>query len=185
MRIITGKGKGTKLFTKKGNSTRPTSDRAKEAIFSIISDEIIEAKVLDLFAGSGALGLEALSRGASFAVFCDNDKESIEIIRKNIIKTQNKANENTKLYHIDAIKFLEKNNEKFDLIFLDPPYGYEIENILEIIQKNKILKDSGLIIYETEDDVKEFKDFIIIDKRKYGRPYIIFLENKRGNNGSI
>ena len=179
MRIITGKGKGIKLFTKKGETTRPTSDRAKEAIFSIISEKIIDSEVLDLYAGSGALGLESLSRGASCATFCDNDKESIEIIKKNITKTHNEIGKNAELYYIDAVDYLKTTEKKFDLIFLDPPYEYNIEKILKIIKDKEILKASGLIIYETEIDFEEFKDFTIIDKRKYGRPYIIFLEEKK------
>lgn len=179
MRIIAGKGKGTKLFTKKGDTTRPTADRVKEALFSIISDKILDAEVLDLFGGSGALGLESLSRGASFVNFCDNDKKSIEIIKKNIEKTNNKLGENTEVYYLDAVDFLNKANKTYDIIFLDPPYGYNINNILKIIYEKQILNKSGIIVYETEININEFEDFVIIDKRKYGRPNIIFLKDKR------
>ncbi len=185
MRIIAGKGKGTKLFTKKGNTTRPTADRVKEALFSIISDKILGAEVLDLFGGSGALGLESLSRGVSFVTFCDNDRESINIIKQNIEKTKNVIGESAALYHIDGEDFLEKTDKEFDLIFLDPPYGYNIEKILNIIHEKNIIKSTGLIIYETEINIEEFENYIIIDKRKYGRPYVIFLKHKRGNDGSI
>lgn len=179
MRIIAGKGKGTKLFTKKDDSTRPTADRVKEALFSIISEEILDAEVLDLFGGSGALGLESLSRGASFATFCDNDKESINIIKKNIEKTHNEIGKNVNIYHIDAEEYLLKTDKTFNIIFLDPPYGYNINNILKIIYERELLKKSGTVIYETEVEVNEFENFVIIDKRKYGRPNIIFLKSKR------
>lgn len=179
MRIITGKGKGIKLFSKKGNTTRPTADRVKEAIFSIISENIRDSEVLDLFAGSGALGLESLSRGASFATFCDNDKESISIIEKNIIKTHNEIGKNVELNYTDAVDFLKNTNRRFDLIFLDPPYEYNIEYILEVIKEKEILKPTGIIIYETEKNIEEYNDFIILDKRKYGRPYIMFLKEKK------
>lgn len=179
MRIIAGKGKGTKLFTKEGDSTRPTADRVKEALFSIIGDEIIDKVVLDLFGGSGALGLESLSRGASFVTFCDNDKIAINIIKKNIEKTHNELGKNTEVYYINAEEFLKNTHKVFDIIFLDPPYGYNIKEILKIIHKKKILNTNGTIIYETEVDIKSFDDFVIVDKRKYGRPNIIFLKDKR------
>lgn len=179
MRIIAGKGKGTKLYTKEGNSTRPTSDRAKEALFSIIAEKVVDSQVLDLFGGSGALGLESLSRGAVFATFCDNDKEAINIIKKNIEKTKNKIGINTDIYHIRAEDFLNKINKRFDIIFLDPPYGYNIYNILKIIHEKQILNINGIIVYETEVNIDEFEDFVIVDKRKYGRPNIIFLKDKR------
>ena len=179
MRIISGKGKGTKLITKKGNTTRPTADRVKEAIFSIISEKIVDSEVLDLYAGSGALGLESLSRGASFVTFCDNDKESISIIKKNIKKAHNEIDKNVNVKYIDALRFLKTTDKKFDIVFLDPPYDYNMEKVLKTIFKEKILKPLGIVIYETEKDLKEFDEFMIIDKRKYGRPYIIFLEEKK------
>ena len=102
MRIISGKAKGTKLYTLEGNNTRPTLDRVKESIFNIIQNEIEEAKVLDLFSGSGAIGLEFLSRGAKEAVICDKSKDAIEIIKKNIEKTQTKT-EKIFLYFLSSI----------------------------------------------------------------------------------
>lgn len=179
MRIISGKGKGTKLITKKGDTTRPTADRVKEAMFSILSEKIVDSEILDLFAGSGALGLESLSRGASFVTFCENDKESIAIIKKNIEKTHNEIDTNTNVYYIDAVRFLKTTDKKFDIVFLDPPYEYSIDKVLKTIFEEKILNPSGIIVYETEKDFEDFKEFMIIDKRKYGRPYIIFLEEKK------
>lgn len=179
MRIIAGKGKGTKLFTKSGNTTRPTADRVKEALFSIIGDSIQDAEVLDVFAGSGALGLESLSRGASFVTLCDNDAESIDILQKNIEKTKNRLNENVSVFHMDAEKLVKSTDKIFDIIFLDPPYGYNIDKILKIIYERELLKSSGIIVYETEQNIEEFENFVVVDKRKYGRPYVIFLKDKK------
>ena len=122
MRIISGKARGTKLYTLEGTNTRPTLDRVKESIFNIIQGNIENATVLDLFAGSGAIGLEMLSRGAKKAVLCDNSKEAVGIIKKNIEKTH--SQEKAEIYNSDFETCLEKiKNQKFDIIYLDPPYA--------------------------------------------------------------
>lgn len=183
MRIISGKARGTKLYTLEGENTRPTLDRVKEAIFSIIQSEIEGAKILDLFSGSGAIGLEFLSRGAEQAVMCDKSKEAINIIKKNIEKTHFEAK--TKIFNIDFEKCLEKlKNEQFDIIYLDPPYetDYIIKSLKKIIELN-IAREEGLIIIETDDEKRIEKqieniDVKIVDKRKYGRATIIFLSLK-------
>ena len=180
MRIISGKARGTKLYTLEGENTRPTLDRVKESIFSIIQGEIEGAKILDLFAGSGAIGLEFLSRGAEEAVLCDNSKEAINIIKKNIEKTH--MEEKVKLINTDFEKCLEKiSNEKFDIIYLDPPYdtNYIYKAIKKIIDLN-IAKEESLVIIETDDEQRveqeiEKLEINIVDKRKYGRATIIFL----------
>ena len=123
MRIISGSAKGTKLYTLEGDATRPTLDRVKEPLFSIIQHYIVGANILDLFAGSGALGLEALSRGADKAILCDYSRKAVNIIKQNIEKT--KLTEKTEVWNMDYKKALEKlkdNSQKFDIIFLDPPY---------------------------------------------------------------
>ena len=183
MRIISGKARGTKLYTLEGENTRPTLDRVKESIFNIIQSEIEGAKILDLFAGSGAIGLEFLSRGAEKAVLCDNSKEAINIIKKNIEKThmENQCN----IIHVDFENCLEKiKNEQFDIIYLDPPYDtdYIYIAIQKIIKLDMITKEN-LIIIETDDEKrieKEIKniDIEIVDKRKYGRATIIFLRKR-------
>ena len=151
MRIISGKARGTKLYTLEGENTRPTLDRVKESIFSIIQSEIEGAKILDLFAGSGAIGLEFLSRGAEKAVLCDNSKEAINIIKKNIEKTH--TEKQASLINTDFENCLEKlKDEQFDIIYLDPPYAtdYIYKAIQKIIKLNIINKES-LIIIETDD----------------------------------
>ena len=184
MRIISGKARGTKLFTLEGENTRPTLDRVKESIFSIIQNEIEGAKVLDLFAGSGAIGLEFLSRGAEKAVLCDKSKEAISIIKKNIEKTH--MEQCTQVFNTDFENCLERlRNEQFDIIYVDPPYETQyIKKSLEKIIKLNIAKEESLIIIETDDELRiekeiEHIDVKIVDKRKYGRATIIFLSLKK------
>ena len=185
MRIISGTARGTKLYTLEGNDTRPTLDRVKEPLFSIIQGKIKNAVVLDLFSGSGALALEALSRGAKKAILCDNSPRAIEVIKKNIEKTH--LGHKAELFCIDYKKCLNKINEKLDLVFLDPPYETNIAvKSLEIIINNNLLSEKGLIVLETDDEkreldqIKKIKSHInVCDLRTYGRIKLIFL-NREG-----
>lgn len=186
MRIISGKARGTKLYTLEGENTRPTLDRVKESIFNIIQGKIEGTKILDLFSGSGAIGLEFLSRGAKSAVLCDQSKEAVNIIKKNIEKTH--MEKNVQVINTDFENCLEKlKNEQFDIIYLDPPYAtdYILKSLEKILQFN-IAKEESQIIIETDDAErikKEIKnlDVEIVDKRKYGRATIIFLSLKNKN----
>ena len=183
MRIISGKSRGTKLYTLEGLETRPTLDRVKESLFNIIQDRILESTVLDLFAGSGAIGLEFASRGAKEVYLCDKSKDAAKIIKSNIEKTR--LEEKTCFFNMDFKDFFKKMKiKKFDIIFLDPPYktSFIKEALEKILEYDCINKDS-LIIVETDEDkrvLEEIKDFEleIIDKRKYGRAHIIFLQKK-------
>ena len=182
MRIISGTARGTKLFTLEGLETRPTLDRVKEAIFNIIQSQIRDAVILDLFAGSGAIGLEMLSRGAKKAILCDKSKSAMEIIKKNIEKTH--MAEKVKLYNLDFEKCIEKiKNDKFDIIYLDPPYNTDyIMKSLNKILDLELMNSNGLIILETDDEKRILEDIKnikvkIVDKRKYGRATIIFLKS--------
>ena len=186
MRIISGKARGTKLYTLEGESTRPTLDRVKESIFNIIQGKIEGAKILDLFSGSGAIGLEFLSRGAESAILCDKSKEAVNIIKKNIEKTH--MEKKAQVINTDFENCLEKlRNEQFDIIYLDPPYAtdYILKSLEKILQLN-IAKEENQIIIET-DDVERIEkeienlDVEIVDKRKYGRATIIFLSLKNKN----
>ena len=180
MRIISGRARGTKLFTLEGLDTRPKLDRVKEPLFSIIGLKIQDADVLDLFSGSGALGLEALSRGAKKAILCDNSKKAIQIIENNIKKTKL----NAEIINDDFIKCLEKLKEKqFDIIFLDPPYETNyIERAINKILECNLLKKDGLIIAETDNqkivENIEKLDITVNSIRKYGRVILIFLKRK-------
>ena len=186
MRIVSGSMRGTKLYTLDGmDVTRPTLDRVKESLFNILNFRIKDALVLDLFAGSGALGLEAVSRGAKKSYFCDFSFEAIKIINKNIEKTR--CRDKTEVIQKDYKKALEKfknDNLKFDIVFLDPPYktGYTKE-ALEIILDKNLLEEDGIIIIETDIEkevLEEIQDFSIdiYDVRKYGRVSLIFVRRK-------
>ena len=182
MRIISGKARGTKLYTLEGTNTRPTLDRVKESIFNIIQNDIEDSVVLDLFAGSGAIGLEMLSRGAKKAVLCDNSKEAIQIIKKNIEKTH--MTEKTEVYNLNFENAIEKvKNQKFDIVYLDPPYmtDYIAKSLKKIIELDIIKKESKIIV-ETDEELRVLKEIEnlevkVVDKRKYGRATIIFLKS--------
>ena len=185
MRIISGSMRGTKLYTLDGENTRPTLDRVKEALFSKINFDIQDATILDLFAGSGALGLEALSRGAQRVVLCDNSKDAIKIINQNIEKTRTK--DKVSLFNMDYKKVLEElknKNIKFDIVFLDPPYKTEFaEEAANYIVNNELLNKDGFIVLETDDKDKVLNnlDISILEVKeikKYGRVYLMFLYSK-------
>ena len=181
MRIISGKAKGTKLYTLEGTNTRPTLDRVKESIFNIMQGEIQDARVLDLFSGCGAIGLEFLSRGAEKAVLCDKSKDAIEIIKKNVQKTH--MEESVQILNVDFEACLDKvKNQKFDIIYLDPPYATDyISKAIRKIIGNEIITNESIIIVETDDETRILEEIKntevqIVDKRKYGRATIIFLK---------
>lgn len=185
MRIISGSARGTKLVTLQGENTRPTLDRVKESLFSIIQNKILDAHVLDLFSGSGALGLETLSRGAKSAILCDNNIEAIKIINQNVEKTKMKDKAIViKNNYTKCLETLQNENVKFDLIFLDPPYktNFAIDALKTILNLD-LIADDGIIIIETEDEQREIKNMElininIIDIRKYGRVKLMFLSRK-------
>lgn len=180
MRIISGLARGTKLYTLEGEHTRPTLDRVKESLFNIIQNNISGSIFLDLFSGSGAIGLEAASRGAKKVILCDNSKAAIQIIRKNIEKTH--LEEKTEIYQLDYERLLKnKIKEKLDIIYIDPPYGtdYAIKSI-QIIIENKLINENTSIIIETdrEEIINQIEkmQIEIKDKRKYGRVTLMFLK---------
>ena len=147
MRVITGKARGVQLKTPEGMDTRPTADRVKEAMFSIIHFDLPGAKVLDLFGGTGQLGIEALSRGAAEAVFVDAAEKSCALIRENLKRC--KMETEGKVVRADYMDYLSRSRETFDIIFLDPPYAEVfLENSLKKISEIDILSSRGIIICE-------------------------------------
>lgn len=169
MRVITGTAKGKKLDTLEGMDVRPTTDRVKEAMFSSIQFDIYNADVLDLFAGSGQLGIEALSRGAQSAVFVDCSKKSIEVIKRNLEKTE-LPNQATVL-NMNSMDYVSLCSEKFDFIFLDPPYNKGILPVLLPLLSDK-LKNNGRIICEHEQNLElpeKITDLILKKSYKYGK----------------
>lgn len=178
MRVISGKHKGRILKTLQSNDIRPTSDRAKEALFNIISAKIPQSDFLDIFAGSGAIGIEAISRGAKKVTLVDASRDSVAVIKKNLSAVNEKAD----VYLDDAKSFLSKSADKYDVIFFDPPYDYRSANaLLETIYARNALKDDGIIIYEHKADYTDFSTefFDIYDKRKYGIAVFEFLRRKQ------
>ena len=147
MRVITGKARGVTLKTPDGMQTRPTSDRVKEALFSIINFDIPGARVLDLFGGTGQLGIEALSRGAKSAVFVDAGESACRLIRENLKRTKLEAY--GKVIRSDYLSYLNRCREQFGIIFLDPPYAEVfLENSLKRIAEIDILQSNGIIVTE-------------------------------------
>ena len=145
MRVITGTARGRKLVTLEGMDVRPTTDMVKEAMFNIIQFDIEGRRVLDLFAGTGQLGIEALSRGAAEAVFVDESAKSLKLVRTNLERCGLKG----RVEQADSIGFLRRAG-KFDLVFLDPPYDSDLlEKALEAIQNVDILNDGGIIVCES------------------------------------
>ena len=183
MRIIAGKANRRKLETLPGEDiTRPTAERVKEGLFSAIQFELADKKVLDLFAGSGQLALEALSRGAQSAVLIDASTEAVEIIKTNAKNTD--LMKQCRISRMDYSEFLKSaalKGEKFDIIFLDPPYAKDMRNeILKKVSRAEICADGALVICETD---KEFMgndetvyDFTLRKIYRYGRVYITMLK---------
>lgn len=179
MKIISGKYKGRKLEGFDLMGTRPTMERVKESLFAMIQNELIESVVLDLFSGSGNLGIEALSQGASQAYFVDKNKKACQTIQKNLsmigIETKNILNTD----YQTALKLYSNQNQNFDLIFLDPPYQTDyIEKSIELIEKYQLLSETGLIVAESSDLDKIIfsKEFEIVKQKKYGDKWVAILK---------
>ena len=171
MRVITGKARGIQLKTPDGLTTRPTADRVKEALFSIIQFDLPGARVLDLFGGTGQLGIEALSRGAKSAVFVDAGEPACKLIRENLRRTKLEAD--GKVVRSDYLEYLKRCRENFDIIFLDPPYAEVfLENALNCIGEIDILQSGGIIVTERplgKDLNVELPGFARSKDYKYGK----------------
>lgn len=179
MRVISGIRRGAKLITREDEGVRPTTDRVKESMFNLLGMGYSGCLVLDLFSGSGALGIEALSRGAEKVICVDNDPESMAVIKKNY--------ENLRLlpmaeFHLcDSIEFLKKTDKKYDLIFLDPPYNRNlITPVMELLKNRNLLADDGVIVAESDstDVLPDVPGFCILKQRKYGRTFVTLYKNE-------
>ena len=178
MRIIGGICKGRRLAAVRGDRVRPTTDKHRESIFNIVSSEIPGATVLDLFAGTGALGIEALSRGASYAVFVDAFQGALAAVSQNLraCRLETRA----KLFKRDALKNLNCLKPfAFDLVFMDPPYDLKaVEKTLEKLEKCGCLKQDALIVAEhSADEIPEpnSENFRLADRRRYGKTLVSFF----------
>lgn len=170
MRIISGKYRGKEVFGYQLEGTRPTQDRIKESLFAMIQNEVRDAKVLDLFAGTGNLGLEALSNGARHCTFVDNNQKAVQTIKKNI-HNLNIPTDQHKVILSDYQAFLNQDKESYDVIFLDPPYRYTVlpELLNDLVTKEKIT--SGGIVaceYEQGNLIESVQNLVQIKDRKYG-----------------
>ena len=180
MRIISGKFKGRKLSSFKGTRIRPTSDRVREAIFDILTVVWEGTQVLDLFAGTGGLGIETLSRGAREVFFVENDPQAAMILEKNI-KTLDLTGkcEIARLSVKEGIKFLRRKGQKFDVVFLDPPYGKGLaDSTLDLLAKSAMLREGGLVVvehYHKETLLDHYQMLQRSDQRKYGSTGVSFF----------
>lgn len=173
MRIIAGKHRGRVLAEFRGMEIRPTSDRVKESLFQIIGDRLAGARVLDLFCGSGALGLESLSRGAKEAVFNDVSRESLAVLKKNLAALR----EEGQVMQSDYAACLMRVRGKFDIIFCDPPYKMDCrEDVLARIAAHDRLAAGGVVIWESEREEEAPAGWRRSDLRSYGRTKIAFFE---------
>lgn len=175
MRIIAGKHRGRALAQFAGQDVRPTPDRVKESLFQILGAKLSGARVLDLFCGSGALGLESLSRGAREAVFNDVSADSLVICKKNIAALR----ENARVSNLDYRACLARAEGAFDIIFADPPYKADCAaEILALIASRGLLAPDGVVVYESEREETPPQGWVRADLRKYGRTKVAFF--KRG-----
>lgn len=178
VRVISGSARGLKLNTPGDDRVRPTTDRVKESMFNIVQDWVYDSQVLDLFAGSGALGIEALSRGASQAVFCDNSLDSIKIIKSNIEKAR--VADRSQIVSGDfkrCLRDMEAKNQSFDMIFVDPPYYKGLfEEVLDTIRSCKILKKDGIVIVEhdAKKPIGQVEGLEVYKEKKYGITMLTF-----------
>ena len=170
MRIISGTNKGMKLYAPEGDKVRPTSDKIKEAIFNIIGPIDEDATVLELFAGSGSIGIEFLARGAKYCTFVDASHKSLNYVKKNLELCNFKNRAKVLLSDYEkAIINVSKNNEKFDYIFADPPYDIpKLPQLAHLILENELLKKGGLLIIEHPSTREMDSHPNFVEKRKYG-----------------
>ena len=178
MRIISGFARGSKLTAPSGGNTRPTADMVREALFNILAEKVQHARVLDLFAGSGAVGLEALSRGASFTVFADKSGGAVSAIRQNIEKLR--VLDKSYVIQAEAVKaaaICAKERYLFDIVYLDPPYGAGlIAKAIAAVKEYGLLAPGAVVIAESGSDEKhEYPGFHAGDVRRYGGTALNFI----------
>lgn len=182
MRVVSGSARGIKLETIEGLSTRPTTDRVKEALFSMIHNELYGSVVLDLFSGSGSLGIEAASRGALKVTLVENSRNCVEVIKKNVQKTR--LSDKIELVQQDADNYIKRQNqeEAYDFILMDPPYlkGFIEPLLLEIDKRNLLKRDGAVIVEHDMKDVldERYGDIELEKKKKYGKTAVSVYRRK-------
>jgi len=181
-RIISGKARGIRLDDVPGDSTRPITDRVKEALFNIISTDIQQARFLDLFGGTGSVGIEALSRGAAYCLFLEINDKAISTIKENLKKTR--TNELGNVVRMDALKYLAvQQNENFDYIYIAPPQYKEIwlDSLRKLDENISLLSEDGWVIaqiHPVEYQSIELANLVEFDQRKYGSTVLVFYERR-------
>ncbi len=178
LRVISGQARGRKLLAPEGLDTRPTTDRVKESMFNLIMPYMPAESVLDLFAGSGALGIEALSRGSKHGTFVEADKAAVKIVKKNLELAR--QTDKAQVVEKDAFSFLSGTSKVFDIIFLDPPYNKGmIDKALELISKQGLLAPDGIIVAECEygGETPDDTYFKTVKSAKYGKTNVFILKN--------
>lgn len=180
MRVISGKNRGTKLQAPSGITTRPTTDRIKETLFNMMSFDLPQCRFLDLFSGSGAIGIEALSRGSEITVFVEMNQEALKCIEENLTKT--KLKDKAIVYGMDiykAIDMLDQKNQVFDIIFLDPPYhAVDIQKVMTSLSQSSLLHKDGYIVLEqsTEKKIDEIEGLVCKKEKHYKTTTLSFFE---------
>ena len=183
MRIITGRARGTRLLTLDGQETRPTAERTKEAVFSVLQFELRDKTVLDLFAGSGQMGLEAVSRGARLAVLCDRSPAAVRVIRANVEKTSFAAETRVLCADYTAALSSLAGKERFGIVFLDPPYAcHLIPDALRRLACGGFLEEGALIVCESAEAADVFGEdtslediYEVVRESRYGAAYVTLL----------
>jgi len=181
VRVVSGSARGRRIIAPKGTKIRPTSDRVKEAIFNTIAALVNQSDFLDLFAGTGSMGIEALSRGARSCTFIDNSPQAIKCVKNNL---SNIGFEDRSIVMLgDSTKMVTKLTQTYDIIFLDPPYGYNL--VMEIMKNLKLLlKEEGIIVVETESKIElpsQCDTFRLLKKSRYGDTQVGYYTHKGGN----
>lgn len=187
MRVISGKYKGHQLVSFQADHIRPTTDRVKESLFNKIQGYVEEAKVLDLFSGTGNLGIEALSRGASEVTFVELSKKSIAILEKNVAKL--KISEPYKIVNKEVLSFLRSySGAPFDLVFIDPPFTEEMaDDVMQAVAQSKVFHEQTLIMIESgrrEKIVDDYSSLARYDVREFGDKFLSFFQQKSAAEGS-
>lgn len=183
MRVIAGLCRGRRLKSVKGWNTRPTADRVKEAVFNVLGNRTIDASFLDLFAGTGNMGIEAISRGCSLAVFVEKDRKAVQVIKDNLLNCN--IMDRALIFHLDcikALKIIKKENIKFNLVYLDPPYKMEIiKEVLEYLVDLQLLHEDAIVMAETSVETQltpVCKNLHMVKESKYGDIKITYYQLK-------
>jgi 16S rRNA (guanine966-N2)-methyltransferase len=177
MRVTGGIGRGQRLKVPAGSGVRPTSDKVKQALFNILGDRVIDASFLDLYAGAGGIGIEALSREAGSVVFVDSSRESLSVIKKNIEQTG--FGERAQVVPAKAESYLKKQSGPYDIVFLDPPYAEDMQPILDLIAGSGIVKTGGIVVaehFKKQPSPEKVGDLVLYREARYGDTVLAFYK---------